>query len=364
MSINETNIARRSFLKGLVGAGALVIGAPIGEAFRVLAQDSDAPLRTSLWVAIETSGAITIVAHRSEMGTGIRTTLPMVLADELGAEWSKITLEQATGDARFGSQNTDGSRSVRRFYDTMRAAGATARLMLEQAAAKTWKVAADQCKARDHFVHGPGGKKIGFGELVPTARELPVRKPTRADFHTPEERRYVGKENVGIYDQTDILTGKAVFGLDATLDGMRHAVVWRVPVLGGTIDSFDAKAALKVAGVEKVLQIPAWKGAPAFSALGGIAVVANSTWAALQGRKALKVEWSRGAHGSFESDAYMKELVATVNTPGKAVRNEGDVGAGFKTAASKVSADYTVPHLAHASMDASVRTGQRDRGQV
>ena len=198
-SLDSQGVDRRSLLRGLVSGGALVLGANLASTQLLSAQALGAsstglpaePLQPSIWLSIADDGALRIWAHRSEMGTGIRTSLPMVVADELGANWDRVTIEQALGDARYGSQNTDGSRSIRRFYTGMRQAGAAARMLLERAAANAWGVDASQCEVRDHAVHGPGGKQLGFGELVAKARELDVPKKGELVFRKPEQRRYV-----------------------------------------------------------------------------------------------------------------------------------------------------------------------------
>lgn len=357
---------RRGFLRGLAQGGALLFGAgmtgggllsaqalrtPGGSAADGAAAD---PLKPSIWVAIHPDGAVSIWAHRSEMGTGIRTSLPMVVADELGADWDKVTIEQALGDRAYGSQNTDGSRSIRRFYDGMRAAGAAARMVLEQAAAQTWGVDAKECKATAHAVHGPGGKSLGFGDLVAKARELDVPDEKDLVYKPASERRYVGTDEVKFYDVDDIVQGKGHFGADVKLDGMLYATVWRVPVLGGGIEDFDATKAKAVPGVVEVIELDPYRGAPAFQALGGIAVVATNTWAAMKGREALDVEWEKGDRGEFDSQKFAAEMQATAKQDGTVVRSAGDVAKGMAAAKSKHSADYSVPFLSHVPMEPPV----------
>ena len=192
--MNRLELAtRRDFLGGIFSAGALVfaVGAlPEDSAARDVAKSTFNP---SIWVGIDTDGTVTIVSHRSEMGTGIRTTLPMVVADELGADWSRVRVEQAIGDAKYGSQDTDGSQSIREFYDIMRETGASARLMLERAAAAQWNVPPAECKGGDHFVVHTSGKKLGYGELASAAakQSLPGKEELR--LKAPAEFRYIGK---------------------------------------------------------------------------------------------------------------------------------------------------------------------------
>ncbi|MHC5063956.1 MAG: xanthine dehydrogenase family protein molybdopterin-binding subunit [Planctomycetota bacterium] len=345
---------RRSFLQGILSAGGLLLAArvpgmaavPAGELPGALADFSP-----NVWLSIDGEGKVTIVAHRSEMGTGIRTSLPMVVAEELGADWQSVHLEQALGDAKYGSQNTDGSRSIRRFYSVMRDAGASARAMLEQAAAARWGVGAKDCDTRGGKVlHASSDREIGFGELVDDAAKLSVPTADSLRYRKPEERRYVGKETK-IYDLEGILDGSAIFGMDARLPGTKHAAVARCPVVGGKVKSFDSKAAEAIPGVEKVVQIPAYRGHYAFQPLGGIAVIAKDTWSAMQGVNALEIEWDPGPNADYDSVDYGKALVAATHEPGQVFREVGDMGPAFEDGAMELSADYEAPHLAHAPME-------------
>jgi isoquinoline 1-oxidoreductase beta subunit len=342
---------RRAFLQGLVGGGALVIWAPFLGPVQLFAQEAPAALQPSLWVSINAKGVVTIVAHRSEMGTGIRTSLPAVVADELEADLTRVEIEQALGDEAYGSQNTDGSRSVRNFFQTMREVGASARHMLEEAAAQTWGVPASECRAKFHVVHHAKTKrKLGFGELAAKAAKL--QAPARKDLRLKErsEWRYIGKD-FQTYDAAAIVRGEAVFGADKKLPGMKYATVARSPVLGGALASHDASEALKVPGVERVVVLPGFKGAHTFQALGGVAVVATSTWAAIQGRRKLKTTWKKSPNQSYDSKAFRKELLAAVRKPGKSVRTQGDAAKARQAAAKQLKAEYTTPLLAHATME-------------
>lgn len=342
---------RRAFLQGLAGGGALVIGAQLLGPVQLFAQETPAALQPNLWVTIDAKGVVTIVAHRAEMGTGIRTCLPAVVADELEADLTRVKIEQALGDEAYGSQNTDGSRSIRNFFQTMREVGASARQMLEEAAAQTWGVPASECRAQLHVVHHQKTKrKLGFGELAAKAAKLstPAKKDLRLKKRS--EWRYIGKD-FQTYDAAAITRGEAVFGADKTLPGMKYVTVARSPVLGGALASHDASEALKVKGVERVVVLPGFKGAHTFQALGGVAVVATSTWAAIQGRRKLKTTWDKSPNQSYDSKAFRKELLAAVAKPGKAVRTQGDAAKARQGAAKQLVADYTTPLLAHATME-------------
>lgn len=345
-----TNFSRRNFLRQSFGAGAFVLGARILPAPAMAALES-AVFAPNVYVGVKSDGTVLIVAARSEMGTSSRTVVPLILADEMEADWKRVKIEQAIGDAKYGEQDTDGSHSVRSFFSVMQECGASARTMLEQAAAKQWGVAPSECKASLHqVIHTPSGKKLGYGELAAAAAKLPVPDKSTLIFKKKSEYRYIGKD-VPIYDLADITHGKAIFGMDAKVPGMVYASVEHSPVLGGKIKSIDNKDALQVRGVSQTVVIPDFKPPHAFQAMGGVAVIADNTWAAFQGRKKLKVAWDAGPNASYTSSEYKKQLKATARQPGKVVRNVGDVDKGFAGAAKTLEAEYYVPHLAHAAME-------------
>src|SRR5271166_2142520 len=359
-----TVVSRRDFLGGVISAGALVLGAASLPLRSLAATTNDATWQPSVYLGLEPDGRVIIIAHRSEMGTGIRTALPMIVADELEADWKRVKIEQAIGDKKYGSQDTDGSESIRDFYDPMREAGATARMMLESAAASKWGVPVSECQAKNHEVmHTKSDRKLGFGELVSLASKQPVPKKEQLKFKSPAEYRYVGK-NVPIADLDDILAGHAVFGRDARVPGMVYASIEHPPVFGGKLKSFDDAEARKVRGVSKTLTIPPFKQPYGFQPLGGVAVIADNTWAAMQGRKKLKVDWDLGPNTSLDSAAYKKTLQDTARKACKVARNDGDVDAAFKKAAKVHEAEYYVPHLAHASMEPPVAVAEYKNGKV
>ncbi len=364
-----TNVSRRGFLQGIASAGALVLSIQIvprrlwaaEAAFKNGAEK--APLNPSVYLGIEPDGTVIIVAHRSEMGSGSRTGLPLVLADELDADWKRVKIEQAIGDKRYGSQDTDGSHSIRDFYQPMREAGATARIMLVRAAAKDWGVPESECETGLHcVVHKASGKTADYGKLVTAAAALPVPTKEELKFKPKSAWRYIGK-GTSSYDLSDLCTGKASFGMDAHMDGMLYAAIQHPPVLGSTPKSFDDKAPLSVSGVRQVIQLDTFKPPHQFQPLGGVAVVADNTWAAFQGRKQLNATWNDSEHSSYDSDAFRKELQKTARSAGKVVRAHGDVDAEFAKGGKTIEADYYAPLLAHASMEppvavADVRNGK------
>jgi isoquinoline 1-oxidoreductase beta subunit len=365
------NVSRRRFLTGgIVAAGALVLGVryyPKLSAGDELPHDTNADhatLHPSVYLGIKPDGTIWIVAHRSEMGTTSRTTLPLVVADELDADWKRVKIEQAIGDKRYGDQNTDGSHSIRSFYDAMRQAGATARFMLIQAAAQQWSVPAAECETDLHVVvHRSTSRRAGYGELASAAAKLPIPRKDELKFKSKSAWRYIGKGEVS-YDLEALVTGKAIYGMDARADGMVYASVERPPVLGGKVKSFDDKEALKVPGVRQTVPIDPFKPPPAFQPLGGIAVIADNTWAAFQGRKKLNIVWDNGPNEIYNSDEYKKELRATSHNPCKVVRNIGDADAVFAKGGKVYEADYYVPLLAHASMEPMVALAEFKDGKA
>src|SRR5882762_144061 len=357
--IHIENVGRRGFLKGMLGAGAFVLsvrwmpeemfGSP-PNAGAPEAMDN-APLRPNVYLAIDTDGTAYVVAHRSEMGSGSRTALPRIVADELDADWARVKIVQAIGDEKYGDQDTDGSHSVRSFFDTLRESGATARLMLVRAAAAQWGVPAAECAAEMHtVVHKPSGKKSGYGELAAAAAKLEVPKKEDVKLKARNEWRYIGKGTAS-YDLKDMCTGKADYGQDTHREGMLYASVAHPPVFGSAVKSVDDKAALGIAGVKQTATIDAFKPPIGFQALGGVAVLADNTWAALQGRKKLKIEWENSPHSVWNSDAYRKELQETAPNTGKVVRENGNLEAAFEKGGKIVEAEDYAPMLAHAAME-------------
>src|SRR6266849_5072724 len=295
------NVSRRAFL-GAMGAAGLVLAvgckpqAPAAGTTKYGADSMphgwvDNPLA---FVAIAPDGTVTIVCHRAEMGQGVRTSLPMVLADELDADWQRVRVRQAPGDEeRFGNQDSDGSRSMRHFFAPMRRCGAAARQMLEHAAEAAWGVPPGEVAAMNHeLLHRATNRRMGYGEIADAASRLPVPARDTLRLKTPAQFRYIGKGEVKLVDGADMVNGRAQYGIDAVLDGMRYAVVARPPVYGGKVSSYDATEALKVPGVVRVVEIPGTPPPSEFQPLGGIAVIATNTWAAIQGRNALKIQWN------------------------------------------------------------------------
>ena len=364
-----TDIERRRFVQ-LLGAGSLVIAAgPLGirrlDAAESLATTLADPFSPHAYITLHEDGTVTIVCHRSEMGQGVRTTLPLIIADEMEADWSRCRVAQAIGDEKkYGSQNTDGSSSVRLFLSKCRDAGATVRALLEDAAAKNWGVSASEVRASQHqVVHERTGRTLGFGALVATARTLPMPDKSRIRIKRPAERRWQGKRMPSV-DLVPMTTGTATFGADVRLPGMKTAVIARPPVWGGKVKSFDAAAALRVPGVERVIHIPEPPIPAGFNTLGGVAVVATSTWAAMKGRQALTIVWDDGPNADYESSAYRATLEASVRKPGTPGRARGNADDALTRAPRRLEREYYAPHLSHAQLEPVVAVARFTNGAL
>jgi isoquinoline 1-oxidoreductase beta subunit len=371
--IQVEKISRRSVLKGLGIVGGLVLAAPVMSRQAFAAYQTGAGIMPhgtvvdpKVFVAIAPDGIVTIVAHRSEMGTGVRTSLPLIVAEEMEADWSRVRVKQAPGDeVKYGNQDTDGSRSTRHYLIPMRQIGASARSMLEAAAAKRWGVPVSEVKAVNHeVVHSASGRKLGFGDLAADAAKEAVPSVETVKLKDPKDFRYLGKGQVSTVDLRDITVGTAHYGSDTRLPGMKYAVIARPPVTGGKLVSFDATAAMKVSGVEKVMEVKGWPWPSKFQPLGGVAVIARNTGAAIKGRDALKIVWDDGDNAKYESVAYRAELEEAARKPGLVVRKEGDVEAALKSADKVITGEYYLPHLAHASMEPPVAVADVKNGKA
>ena len=339
------NISRRSFIKGIgLASGGLIIACNTGT--------SDKPAKANIefipnvFIQLNSDGSLILVASRSEMGNGVRTSLTSILADEMDADWSRVSIKQATGDAIYGDQNTDGSRSVRYLYDSLRKMGATARAMLITSAAQIWKVPEAECHADNHFIIHKSGKKLAYGDLAETAKTLKI--PTEVKLKSPADFKYIGK-NLASIDVVDYSNGTAVFGLDKRLDKMKFAAVQRCPVTFGKVKSYDKTEALKVNGVIDVIEIPRIE--KPFGSLGGVAVIATNTWAAFKGKEALKIDWEYGPNKVYDSEKYMAQITANVQKNAKVYKTKGNVNEAFKTAHKTIESTFKLPHLVHAPME-------------
>src|SRR5262245_9816466 len=347
----RTRLSRRTLLKGglTVGAG-LVIGFrlwPGNGRLDGLLADAQAPgvFAPNQWLRIDRDGVVTIINSVPEMGQGSMTTMPMIVADELDAEWDRVRIEAAPTDPKVygnpvtGQQSYGGSRGVRDHLEPLRKAGAAARLMLRQAAAQEWGVPLDEVTTEPGVVvHVPTGRRLLYGQLVDKAQALPV--PQNPPLKTKDQFRYIGKD-VRRVDVTQKGDGQSVYGLDVRLPGLLVAAIEKCPVVAkGTVKSFDATAAKAIPGVKHVVQVTS-----------GVAVVADNFWTALQGRKALKIEWDEGPLRQLSSAGIAKEHETAVGQPGLVARNDGDTTAALAAGGKTVEAVYQVPYLEHACME-------------
>jgi isoquinoline 1-oxidoreductase subunit beta len=334
-------ISRRVFLVGSA-AGALVLRVRLGFA-------DGAPSRLDPWVAIEPDGRVAITCHRSEMGQGIRSSLPVLIADELGAALDHVTVIQGDGDPRYGDQNTDGSTSIRNFFEAMREAGAVARMMLTAAAANDWHVPAARLVAKDSVISDPVTKRSRtFGELASAAASQPI--PKHVELRPLRELTHLGAE-LPLLDAEAYVTGTARYAADVILPKMLVAVIARPPDVFGAVASVDDTRAKAVPGVTQIVHLPAPAPPASSQPLGGVAVIATNTWAALKGRAALAIEWQGGPNKAYDSAAYTQQLLEAVRAPGEVVRDVGDAATAIAHAHATLAAEYVVPHLAHAPME-------------
>ena len=343
------NISRRTFVKSVgLASGGLILACNTSVFSDKESTDNKelANFNPNLFIQLNADGTLILIASRSEMGNGVRTSLTSVIADEMDVDWTKVIVQQAVGDVKYGDQNTDGSRSILYLYETMRKMGATARTMLIKAAAQKWQVSTSECTAENHEVLHKSGKKIAYGDLVEIAKTLKV--PTEINYKNPKDFKYIGKKLRGV-DVEEYANGSAIFGLDKRLPNMKFAAMQRCPVAFGTVKSFDKTAALKIPGVIDVIEIPRIE--KPFGTLGGIAVIASNTWAAFKGKDALKIELNFGDNATYDSENYMKQITENVHKQGKVGKDVGNVNKAFKNAHKIVESTYQLPHLAHAPME-------------
>lgn len=331
-------VSRRDFLRTGAAAGAgLVIAFHVPWA-GAAERDAGAPFEPNAWLRVAPDGIVTVMIARSEMGQGVRTSLPMLVAEELDVEWSRVRFEQAIPHERYGNMGTGGSRSIRSSWEPLRRAGAQARAMLVAAAAARWNVAPGECRtARGAVVHPTSGRRLDYGALAGEAAARPV--PEDPPLQPKPEWTLLGTPAPRL-DLDGKVDGSAVFGLDVRRPGMKFAAVVRCPVFGGTLASFDPAPALAVKGVERVVRIPS-----------GVGVLADSTWAARRGADALAVTWDEGALAGLDSAGISARFAEAARGEAAVERREGDGAAALAGLARTIEAVYETPYLAHATME-------------
>ncbi|HEY6385374.1 MAG TPA: xanthine dehydrogenase family protein molybdopterin-binding subunit [Candidatus Acidoferrum sp.] len=347
------SVDRRTFLKtSAAGGAALLIGFHLpARASSDPAQEQEKPPINPLnaWVKITPDNHVTLILAKSEMGQGIMTALPMILAEELCLDWKQVTIEQAPTNPKIYDHGTGGSGSVGGSWLPLRQAGAAAREMLIAAAAKKWEVGADTCKAQNGFVvHGHPERSYTYGELAADAALLPIPNFKEVPLKNSRDFAILGHDTHRV-DAPSKADGTAIFGIDARPAGLLYAVIARCPVFYGKVASFDATKAKAVPGVREVFQIEvSGRGA---STTGGVAVVAENSWAAIQGRKALEVKWDEGTAANESSEELRTQFIANAAKPGGVIRNEGDADSALAAAPKKVEAVYELPFAAHVCME-------------
>jgi isoquinoline 1-oxidoreductase beta subunit len=340
----KTALNRRTFLKVTAGGGALLISGYIPGLREQSTSEAAGTFEPNIWLKIGSDDTVTIVLTQLEMGQGVMTSMPMLVAEELDIDFNKIKTEWAPADPKYGNPNfggaqlTAGSNSVRGMWKILREAGASARMMLVTAAAQTWSVADNTCSTeKGEVIHKPSGRRAKYGTLVDKAAKLPV--PKTVSLKSPKEFRLLG-QNTARLDIPEKVNGKAVFGLDVKRPDMLTARVVRCPVFGGKVESFNADKAKAVPGVRNVVKISS-----------GIAVVADNYWAASKGAQALEVKWNEGPLANLSSADIMKKYATLAEQPGKIARNDGDAQGAVKGSARSFERVFEVPFLAHACME-------------
>ncbi|SHK16072.1 xanthine dehydrogenase family protein molybdopterin-binding subunit [Rhodothermus profundi] len=338
-------LTRRDFLKvGVAATGGLLIGSLVPHSGQARAE---APVELNPYVQIDPDGTVRIYVPKSEMGQGVRTSLALLVAEELDADWEQVRVEQAPLDPRYGNQGTGGSSSVRTRWQELREAGAMARVLLVEAAARRWGVDPARCRTKKGQVLHPNGRDVlAYGELAAEAARL--EPPATVSLKDPAAFQLIGRPHIGV-DVPEIITGRATYGIDMHVPGMLVASVVRCPYITGRLRSYDDTAARQVPGVRTVVEVPAI-GADVH-VRPGVAVVAEHTWAALKGRQALRVEWEPGEAAAHSSAAYLEQMQALAARPGQVIRERGVVEKALDQGARRVDATYAVPFLAHAPME-------------
>ncbi|HEX5386564.1 MAG TPA: xanthine dehydrogenase family protein molybdopterin-binding subunit [Gemmatimonadales bacterium] len=352
-----SSISRRDLLKAGLAAGVgLTIAVYLdgcGQAIDADPPRTGAPFAPDAWIRLTPDGIVMVVVDRSEMGQGVTTSLPMLVAEELDADWSMVRFDSAPAGPAYinplaGDQRTGGSNSVRAAWLPLRTAAAKARAMLVLAAAREWGVPPDQCRTeRGRVFHPPTGRSAGYGELATSAGAL--AEPATVTLKHPRDFRLIG-QSLPRLDLPDKVTGRAIFGIDVKVPGMLVAVVERCPVFGGKVRRVDDSAARTVPGVRHVVRIDS-----------GVAVVAVGYWQAMQGRRALRIEWDEGALATTDSAGIRRHFVELATHPGVPAKRRGDVAAGLAGGARRIEAIYELPYLAHATMEPTTCTADVGR---
>ena len=348
-------VNRRDFIKIFsLASGGIILGCNVSPDKKEFIPQVDGSFSPNLFVQLQKDGNLILIASRSEMGQGIRTSLASAIADEMEADWKYITVKQASGNAKYGNQNTDGSRSVRTLLEPMRKMGATAKAILITAAARKWNVAESDCKAENHFIININNNdKFFFGDLVDEASKVSIPAQETIQLKKIKDFKYIGKKLKSV-DLKDFTNGTATYGIDVRIPNMKFAAIARCPVVFGSVKSLDASEVKETSGVEDVFEMQRLVPPTGqfFGALGGVAVIAKDTWSAFQGKLNLNIEWSYGENESFNTDDFAKKITERVHQKAKLVPSSiGNIKTAFKKADKTLEATYHVPFLAHSPME-------------
>src|SRR2546426_589779 len=337
-------LTRRTFLRVSAAGGALLVGGYLPGLRETSTAEAAGVLEPNVWVRIGSDDTVTIMLSQLEMGQGVMTSMPMLVAEELDVDWNKIKTEWVPADPKYGNPNfggaqlTAGSNSVRGMWKILRQAGGTARTLLVTAAAQSWNVEESTCSTeKGEVIHKASGKRLRYGALVEKASALPV--PKTVSLKSPKEFHLLG-QSMPRLDIPEKVNGKAVFGIDVKRPGMLVARVVKCPVFGGKVESFNAEKAKTVPGVRNVVKISS-----------GVAVVADNYWAASKGAQAVEVKWNEGPLANLSSAEILKKYATLAEQPGKIARNNGDAAAAIKSNARSFERVFEVPFLAHACME-------------
>ena len=344
------SINRRDFIKytGLTTTG-LVFGFYLSSTEKLIAQSSKTPFSPNIWLQIDKDGIVTITMHRSEMGQKVWTALPMIVAEELEADWSKIKVVQGNLNEEYGSQQTGGSASVRTSYDKLRKAGATAREMLISAAAIEWGVERETCFAENgQIINSVTGNKLGYGQLIDRANTLPV--PKNVTLKDPKDFKIIGKSKKSL-GQSSKIDGSLKYGYDLQFPGMLTAMVIHSPVVGGKVKSFDASDVFKMNGIKKVFEISS-----------GIAIIGENTWSVLQGKKKINIEWVPGNNTDLNSVTISEIFKNALSKKSEIVLEKGDFTDEYTNSETRLEAVYEAPYLDHATMEPVNCTAKIENG--
>lgn len=370
------NLTRRGFV---VGSSLFVVGVTLAGCSRYeepkidpdslnlpaagpspLTEVNGGDATPALWIAIEEDGTVKITCHRSEMGQQVWTSMAQIVADELDADWDNVEIVQAVGHERYGDQNTDGSRSVRYNFHRLRLAGAAMKQMLEQAAAIYWKMDPSECEASLGKVgNSQNSDTLSYGNLAKVAAKLQVPEEADIAVKDPKDWRYINKE-IASLTVPKITRGEGTFGIDVDIPDMVYAVIARPPQLFGRTGAVRDEKALAVPGVIQTVKLPDATPPALFKALGGVAVIGSDTWAAIQGRNALEIDWIDGPNAGYDSETFAEQMIQTAKRSGTVRRKRGDVGAGLSNASERVEAEYYAPHLSQSPMEPPAATARWD----